>query len=341
MLFVTIYPVPAWPYNITPYLFLAALIAGFIYMQRLESRKPGALRRGATMMVGSRSTAEGDVDWDKPSTATSTFPWDRQPHCDSREIIPSRPCAKAAVCDASHREAFHPHTAIDDNGPKSRSAIKIRCKKDAMSFGSLVFTPSSRSYRNATEAASLQRIEKTTQNRFTDYETEFLAERDSFYWATLGATGWPYIQHRGGPGKGLLKVINDHTLALADFRGNKQYISTGNLLTEQRRGHHPVGLSPPGPPQNVRGRKSIFSRASKRERLAGPCPGSRLSSCDRKSLRHPCRTLRLELPATHHAAIYRGRNPRVHGWNIKQRMDTLEKENAALRAELAKGRELR
>jgi len=68
VLFVTIYPVPAWPYNITPYLFLAALVGGFIYMQWLESRKPGALGRGATMMVGSRSTAEGDVDWDKPAT---------------------------------------------------------------------------------------------------------------------------------------------------------------------------------------------------------------------------------------------------------------------------------
>ncbi len=66
VLFVTVYPVPEWPYNITPYVFLAALVAGFIYMQRLESRKPGALRRGATMMVGSRNTAEGDVDWDKP-----------------------------------------------------------------------------------------------------------------------------------------------------------------------------------------------------------------------------------------------------------------------------------
>jgi amino acid transporter len=66
VLFVTIYPVPAWPYNIAPYLFLAALVAGFVYMQWLESRKPGSLRRGATMMVGSRSNTEGDVDWDKP-----------------------------------------------------------------------------------------------------------------------------------------------------------------------------------------------------------------------------------------------------------------------------------
>jgi amino acid transporter len=67
VLFVTIYPVPAWPYNLVPYIFLAALMAGFIYMQRLESRSPGALRKGATMMVGSRSTAEGEVDWDQPT----------------------------------------------------------------------------------------------------------------------------------------------------------------------------------------------------------------------------------------------------------------------------------
>jgi hypothetical protein len=69
VLFVTIYPVPAWPYNITPYLFLTALILGFGYMQWLEARNPGALRRGATMLVGSRSSTEGDVDWDKPEAS--------------------------------------------------------------------------------------------------------------------------------------------------------------------------------------------------------------------------------------------------------------------------------
>jgi predicted pyridoxine 5'-phosphate oxidase superfamily flavin-nucleotide-binding protein len=51
--------------------------------------------------------------------------------------------------------------------------------------------------------------------------------------ATIGSTGWPYIQHRGGP-KGFLKVIDDHTIAFADFRGNRQYVSTGNLLTDNR-----------------------------------------------------------------------------------------------------------
>jgi amino acid transporter len=66
VLFVTMYPEPEWPYNIAPYFLVVSLIAGFVYMRRLESRHPGALQRGATMLVGSRSTSEGDVDWDKP-----------------------------------------------------------------------------------------------------------------------------------------------------------------------------------------------------------------------------------------------------------------------------------
>jgi amino acid transporter len=67
VLFVTLYPVPAWPYNIAPYLFLAALLAGFGFMHWLEARDPGALVRGATMLAGGRSTAEGEVDWDTPA----------------------------------------------------------------------------------------------------------------------------------------------------------------------------------------------------------------------------------------------------------------------------------
>src|ERR1700730_12193405 len=51
--------------------------------------------------------------------------------------------------------------------------------------------------------------------------------------ASIGATGWPHVQHRGGP-KGFLKVIDDQTLAFADFLGNKQYVSTGNLMTDNR-----------------------------------------------------------------------------------------------------------
>ena len=105
-----------------------------------------------------------------------------------------------------------------------------------MSFGALVFTPVVKAlqerYGSRKQYERMERASSSPQ-RFGPMETEFLAERDSFYWATTGATGWPYVQHRGGP-KGFLKVIDDRTLALADFRGNKQYISTGNLLSDDR-----------------------------------------------------------------------------------------------------------
>ncbi len=70
-------------------------------------------------------------------------------------------------------------------------------------------------------------------DRLTDAEAGFIALRDSFYMATVGADGWPYVQHRGGP-QGFLRVLDPATLAFADFRGNRQYISLGNLGGEGR-----------------------------------------------------------------------------------------------------------
>ncbi len=69
--------------------------------------------------------------------------------------------------------------------------------------------------------------------RFTANETGFIAARDSFYLATVSETGWPYVQHRGGP-VGFLKVLDERTLAFADYRGNRQYISVGNALANDR-----------------------------------------------------------------------------------------------------------
>ena len=66
------------------------------------------------------------------------------------------------------------------------------------------------------------------QDRVTPELAAFIAERDSFYLATASVEGRPYIQHRGGP-PGFLKVLDDRTLAIADFGGNRQYISIGNL----------------------------------------------------------------------------------------------------------------
>lgn len=68
---------------------------------------------------------------------------------------------------------------------------------------------------------------------FTANEKAFIGERDSFYMASASETGWPYIQYRGGP-TGFLKVIDEVTLAFADFRGNRQYISVGNLDANDR-----------------------------------------------------------------------------------------------------------
>ena len=64
-------------------------------------------------------------------------------------------------------------------------------------------------------------------------EAAFLATRDSFYLATVSETGWPYVQHRGGP-PGFLKVLDECTIGFADFRGNRQYVSLGNLGGDDR-----------------------------------------------------------------------------------------------------------
>jgi len=66
-----------------------------------------------------------------------------------------------------------------------------------------------------------------------DFEQQFIAARDSFYLGSVAPDGWPYIQHRGGP-TGFLHVLDGRTLAFADFAGNKQYITTGNLASNDR-----------------------------------------------------------------------------------------------------------
>lgn len=65
------------------------------------------------------------------------------------------------------------------------------------------------------------------------HEIAFIEARDSFYLGTVGETGWPYVQHRGGPA-GFLKVLDERTIGYADFSGNRQYISTGNLAGDDR-----------------------------------------------------------------------------------------------------------
>jgi len=103
-------------------------------------------------------------------------------------------------------------------------------------FGSLVFTPVIKAlqekYGSRRKYARME-AGPISQDRLGPDESAFIAGRDSFYMATVGATGWPYVQHRGGP-KGFLKMIDEQTIAFADFRGNMQFVSTGNLASDNR-----------------------------------------------------------------------------------------------------------
>lgn len=71
------------------------------------------------------------------------------------------------------------------------------------------------------------------RDRLGQTEAELIASRDSFYLGSISEGGWPYIQHRGGP-QGFLQVINETTLAFADYKGNRQLLTTGNVSANDR-----------------------------------------------------------------------------------------------------------
>lgn len=71
------------------------------------------------------------------------------------------------------------------------------------------------------------------RDALTDDEVQFIAARDSFYMSTISESGWPYMQHRGGP-PGFLHIVNQTMLAFADYKGNRQMLSTGNLAANDR-----------------------------------------------------------------------------------------------------------
>ncbi|TIX49507.1 pyridoxamine 5'-phosphate oxidase family protein [Alteraurantiacibacter aquimixticola] len=106
-----------------------------------------------------------------------------------------------------------------------------------MAYGFLdtAYTPTIRSLQ--AKAGSLKTYDGFSGNRafdrFTAQEREFIAARDTFFMASAAPGGWPYVQHRGGP-VGFLKVLDDQTLAFPDYRGNRQYISAGNALDDDR-----------------------------------------------------------------------------------------------------------
>ena len=98
------------------------------------------------------------------------------------------------------------------------------------SYADLLFTGSVRSLQDAdgTGDKYAKVYSRRTLDEIDDDVRVFVESRTSFYMATVSATGWPYVQHRGGPA-GFLKVTGPETLGFADYRGNRQYISQGHL----------------------------------------------------------------------------------------------------------------
>src|SRR3954452_24800713 len=103
-------------------------------------------------------------------------------------------------------------------------------------FAELAFTEAVKAVQEAMGSRSAYARREAgpdTNDRLGPIESEFIAERDGFYIASVSETGWPYVQFRGGP-PGFLRVRTDKELGFADFRGNRQYVTTGNVTVDDR-----------------------------------------------------------------------------------------------------------
>ena len=103
-------------------------------------------------------------------------------------------------------------------------------------FAKIAFTPAVKALQEELGSRSAYaRLDRSggEPDALGESEAGFIAARDSFYMASVGETGWPYVQHRGGP-VGFVRVLDEHTIGFADFRGNRQYVSAGNIGNDGR-----------------------------------------------------------------------------------------------------------
>ena len=107
----------------------------------------------------------------------------------------------------------------------------------ALAFADIAFTPAVRAEQERRGSANAYGKFLSDERRGGDQlgpeEAAFLTERDGFFQASTSETGWPYVQFRGGT-PGFVKILDARTIAYADYRGNRQYISTGNLTHSNR-----------------------------------------------------------------------------------------------------------
>jgi predicted pyridoxine 5'-phosphate oxidase superfamily flavin-nucleotide-binding protein len=172
-------------------------------------------------------------------------------------------------------------------------------------------------------------------DRFTEAAAAFIAERDSFYMATVSESGWPYVQHRGGPA-GFIRMLDEKTLAIPDFRGNRQYISTGNLAGDDR-----AALILMDYPH--RRRLKIYAHVEAKDLSADPELAAKLMLPEYKAKVE--RGLIIHLEAfdwncpQHITPRFSGAELEPASAPFRARLEALEAENEALRAELAARRQ--
>jgi uncharacterized protein len=204
-----------------------------------------------------------------------------------------------------------------------------------MSYGFLdiATTPSVRAAQSANGSGDYWEGFKGERqfDRFTEAEADFIASRDSFYMATVSQTGWPYIQHRGGP-PGFLQQIDDRTLAFADYRGNRQYISVGNVAANDRVAL--ILIDYPG-----RRRLKVYARAEIASLEDRPELAARLEVHGYRA--RPERVILLRLEAfdwncpQHITPRFTQEEVAVAVRPMVERLEALQNENAALRTQLA------
>ncbi|MYN08594.1 pyridoxamine 5'-phosphate oxidase family protein [Pseudoduganella aquatica] len=170
-------------------------------------------------------------------------------------------------------------------------------------------------------------------DRFTEQEAGFIAQQDTLYLASVSETGWPYVQHRGGP-PGFLKMIDNQTLAFADYRGNRQYISTGNVKAHDRACMILVDYA-------RRARLKIYVHAETLALDAEPQLTERV--LDKGYGAKPERLFRLRLQAfdwncpQHITRRYTETQIAAVAQPLRERIAQLERENAALQARFGPG----
>ena len=170
-------------------------------------------------------------------------------------------------------------------------------------------------------------------DRFTAAEADFIASRDSFYIATVSETGWPYVQHRGGPA-GFLKVLDDKTLAMPDFRGNRQFISLGNLTADNRAALFLMDYA-------RRARLKILARVEIKARADAPDLVEKFALPGYKARIERAMLFHLEAfdwnCAQHIKPRYTEAEISAAVAPLRARLDELAAENEALRSQLARG----